>query len=67
MPGFGPYLLTICVSVFSLSTMLSFPYYGTKCFSFVFGARHSYLYKWFYLLTIPQGSGGTQGSNSWRL
>jgi AGCS family alanine or glycine:cation symporter len=62
MPGFGPYLLTICVSVFSLSTMLSFPYYGTKCFSFVFGARHSYLYKWFYLLTIPLGATATLGT-----
>ena len=62
MPGFGPYLLTICVIVFSISTMLSFPYYGTKCFSFVFGARHSYLYKWFYLITIPLGAIATMGT-----
>ncbi|TFH28489.1 MAG: alanine:cation symporter family protein [Bacteroidia bacterium] len=62
MPGFGPYLLTICVAVFSLSTMLSFPYYGTKCFSFVFGAGHSYLYKWFYLITIPLGATATLGT-----
>jgi len=59
MPGIGAYLLTICVAVFSLSTMLSFPYYGTKCFSFIFGARHSYLYLWFYLLTIPVGATAT--------
>jgi AGCS family alanine or glycine:cation symporter len=59
LPGFGAYLLTLCVAVFSLSTMLSFPYYGTKCFSFVFGARHSYLYKWFYLITIPVGATAT--------
>ena len=59
MPGIGAYLLTICVAVFSLSTMLSFPYYGTKCFSFIFGAKHSYLYLWFYLLTIPVGATAT--------
>jgi len=59
LPGFGAYLLTLCVAVFSLSTMLSFPYYGTKCFSFVFGARHNYLYKWFYLITIPVGATAT--------
>ena len=59
LPGFGAYLLTLCVAVFSLSTMLSFPYYGTKCFSFVFGARHDYLYKWFYLITIPVGATAT--------
>ena len=62
MPGIGAYLLTICVFVFSLSTMLSFPYYGTKCFSFIFGAGHSYLYKWFYLLTIPVGATATLGT-----
>ena len=62
MPGLGAYLLTICVAVFSISTMLSFPYYGTKCFSFVFGARHSYIYKWFYLISIPFGAIATLGT-----
>jgi AGCS family alanine or glycine:cation symporter len=62
MPGIGAYLLTICVAVFSISTMLSFPYYGTKCFSFVFGAKYSYVYKWFYLITIPLGSISTLGT-----
>lgn len=62
LPGFGAYLLTICVFVFALSTMLSFPYYGTKCFSFIFGARHSYLYKWFYIITIPVGATSTLGT-----
>ncbi len=42
--------------------MLSFPYYGTKCFSFVFGARRSYLYKWFYIVTIPIGATATLGT-----
>ena len=62
MPGVGAYLLTICVAVFSLSTMLSFPYYGTKCFSFIFGAKYSYIYKWFYLVTIPLGATATLGT-----
>ena len=62
LPGFGSYLLTICVVVFALSTMLSFPYYGTKCFSFIFGARRSYFYKWFYILTIPVGATATLGT-----
>jgi AGCS family alanine or glycine:cation symporter len=62
MPGWGAYLLTICVAVFSISTMLSFPYYGTKCFSFIFGARYTYTYKWFYLLSIPFGATATLGT-----
>jgi AGCS family alanine or glycine:cation symporter len=62
IPGVGAYLLTLCVIVFSLSTMLSFPYYGTKCFSFIFGARRSFLYLWFYILTIPFGATATLGT-----
>ena len=62
LPGFGALLLTICVTIFALSTMLSFPYYGTKCFSFIFGTRYSFLYKWFYILTIPLGATATLGT-----
>ncbi len=62
LPGFGGLLLTFCVTIFALSTMLSFPYYGTKCFSFIFGTRYSFLYKWFYILTIPVGATATLGT-----
>lgn len=61
IPGFGAILLTICVSVFAISTMLSFPYYGTKCFSFVFGARYAFIYKWLYVIVIPLGAAATLG------
>ena len=61
LPGFGAYLLTICVAVFAVSTMLSFPYYGTKCFSFLFGAKRSYIYKWLYIIAIPFGSTAALG------
>ncbi|MGW8316404.1 MAG: alanine/glycine:cation symporter family protein [Bacteroidales bacterium] len=62
IPGFGVLLLTLCVTIFALSTMLAFPYYGTKCFSFIFGTRYSFLYKWFYVLTIPFGATATLGT-----
>ena len=62
IPGVGALLLTLCVTIFALSTMLSFPYYGTKCFSFIFGTRYSHLYKWFYILTIPFGATATLGT-----
>lgn len=61
IPGFGAVLLTICVSVFAISTMLSFPYYGTKCFSFVFGAKYAFIYKWLYVIVIPLGAAATLG------
>jgi len=62
LPGFGALLLTVCVFVFSLSTMLSFPYYGIKCCSFVFGAGSGPVYRWFYILTIPVGATATLGT-----
>ena len=61
LPGFGAILLTICVSVFAISTMLSFPYYGTKCFGFVFGAKYDFIYKWMYIIAIPFGAIATLG------
>jgi AGCS family alanine or glycine:cation symporter len=61
IPGIGSILLTICVSVFAISTMLAFPYYGTKCFSFVFGAKYSFIYKWIYIIVIPLGAAATLG------
>ncbi len=61
IPGIGAVLLAVCVSIFAISTMLSFPYYGTKCFSFVFGARHDYIYKWLYVAVIPLGAAATLG------
>ena len=61
IPRYGSYVLTICVTVFAISTMLSFPYYGTKCFSFIFGTRFSFIYKWFYIVSIPLGAAATLG------
>jgi AGCS family alanine or glycine:cation symporter len=61
IPGIGAILLTVCVAVFALSTMLSFPYYGTKCFSFIFGVKYAFIYKWIYVLVIPLGAAATLG------
>ena len=62
MPGFGAILLAVCVSVFALSSMLSFPYYGVKCFSFVFGAKYAFIYNWIYVVLIPIGAAATLGA-----
>lgn len=56
IPGIGSYLLGLCVLFFSLSTMFAYPYYGSKCFSFVFGTKYANSYLWFYLFTIVFGS-----------
>ncbi len=52
MPGIGQYLLMICVFVFSISSLFSYAYYGTKCMSFLTGAKYKFLYNIPYILSI---------------
>ena len=49
MPGFGPYLLTLCVVCFSTSTMFAYSYYGAKCMGFLIGAERQHIYNYFYV------------------
>ncbi|MCD6346423.1 MAG: alanine:cation symporter family protein [Bacteroidales bacterium] len=56
MPGFGPYVLMLCVIIFAVTTMFAFPYYGAKSFSFLFGARRKNIYFIFYIIIIPIGA-----------
>ena len=49
MPGFGSYMLIICVLFFSASTIFTYSYYGTKCLGFLIGARYQFLYNYFYV------------------
>ncbi len=52
LPGAGTYILMVCVLFFALTTLFAFPYYGTKCFAFVFGAKYKKLYNYIYLIGI---------------
>ena len=54
--GFGNYLLLLCVAVFSISSLFSYSYYGTKCMSYVFGVKNGYLYNYFYIASIIMGA-----------
>jgi AGCS family alanine or glycine:cation symporter len=53
---YGSYLLAICAGIFSITTMLSYYYYGYKCFSFLFGTKHKNFYYLFYLFAIILGA-----------
>jgi AGCS family alanine or glycine:cation symporter len=59
MPGIGPYILIICVTVFAVTSLFAFPYYGAKCFGFIFGARYKIIYSILYVLSISVGAVGT--------
>ncbi|WP_034058094.1 alanine/glycine:cation symporter family protein [Lacinutrix jangbogonensis] len=52
MPEYGHYLLMICVFVFSISSLFSYSYYGTKCLSFLIGADKKHYYNYFYIFSI---------------
>ncbi|MCB0463156.1 MAG: alanine:cation symporter family protein [Flavobacteriaceae bacterium] len=56
MPGFGKYLLLICIAVFSISSLFSYSYYGSKCLSFLIGANKQHYYNYFYIISIILGA-----------
>ena len=56
LPEFGTYLLVICVLFFSISSMLTYSYYGTKCLGYLIGADKQHWYNYFYVGSIIFGS-----------
>lgn len=52
----GKYVLLLCIAVFSISSLFSYSYYGTKCLSFLFGAQNKKYYNWVYILSILLGA-----------
>lgn len=48
----GGYLLLLCVVFFSLSSLFTLSYYGTKSFSYLAGAHRAHWFNYFYILTI---------------
>lgn len=52
LPGYGEYMLMAIVLFFAFSTMFSYSYYGMKCTNFLFGAKNTKYYNYFYLIMI---------------
>ena len=51
-----PIVLSVCVVLFAYSTMISWSYYGERCWSFMFGERGSLIYKATFIVFIVLGS-----------
>jgi AGCS family alanine or glycine:cation symporter len=51
-----PWVLTIAVVLFAYSTMISWSYYGERCFVYLFGDRASTTYKIIYVVFVFLGS-----------
>ncbi|MEK6478746.1 alanine/glycine:cation symporter family protein [Catalinimonas sp. 4WD22] len=52
----GGYLLVLSVLTFSLSSLFTLSYYGTKCFSYIAGAHRAHYFNYFYVFSIVLGS-----------
>jgi AGCS family alanine or glycine:cation symporter len=51
-----PYVLSAAVMLFAYSTMISWSYYGERCWSYLFGDRSSMIYKIVFILFVVLGS-----------
>jgi len=54
-----PYVLSVAVFLFAFSTIISWSYYGERCFSFVFGENRALIYKVGVLVVIFLGAMAT--------
>ncbi|WP_456448159.1 alanine:cation symporter family protein, partial [Thiolapillus sp.] len=54
-----PVVLSISVVLFAYSTMISWSYYGERCWTYLFGERWSLIYKVAFVLVIVAGSIGS--------
>ncbi|MCH8830396.1 MAG: alanine:cation symporter family protein, partial [Planctomycetes bacterium] len=51
-----PYVLSVAVVLFAYSTMISWSYYGERCWVYLFGDRSSIVYRIIFLLFVFLGS-----------
>ena len=56
LSGIGNYILLACVFVFSISSLFSYSYYGTKCLSFIAGDNNKKKYNYIYIISIMLGA-----------
>ncbi|ELR72410.1 Sodium/alanine symporter [Fulvivirga imtechensis AK7] len=55
-PGFGHYILMVCILIFAITSLFSYSYYGTKCMSFLIGADKAHYYNYIYVFTVLYGA-----------
>ena len=53
---FFPYILSLAVFLFAYSTMISWSYYGERCWAWMFGDKSSNVYRVLFLIFVFLGS-----------
>lgn len=62
LPGFGHYLLLLCIFFFAITSLFSYGYYGGKSTAFLIGADRKRWYDYFYLASIIVGAAASLNS-----
>ena len=52
----GAVIIAVCLSLFALSTILSWSLYGTRCFEFLFGMKATRVYQGVFVLFVLIGA-----------
>lgn len=52
----GSLIVTVCITLFALSTILSWALYGSRSFEFLFGQRFGAIYQIFYVAAVIVGA-----------
>ena len=50
LPGHGSFVLIVCIFFFSITTIFSYSYYGSKCLGLLIGAERKHYYKYLIIL-----------------
>ena len=52
----GSFIIAICISLFALSTIISWALYGSRCFEYIFGLKHIKYYQVLFIMIIVVGA-----------
>lgn len=55
-PGFGNYILLVCIFFFAISSLFTYSWYGSRCVAFLFGEDKKNYYNYLYVATIIIGA-----------
>lgn len=51
----GVLVLTLCLVLFTFTTILGWSYYGERCFEFLFGVKHINIYRSIFIIMVALG------------
>ena len=56
LPGFGPLLLTFCLTLFAFTTILGWCYYGERCLEYLAGVKGIKIYRSVFVIMVALGA-----------